>query len=86
MSTITEAPVTLNLRCSPTELTLLAALLNDKIAWLDAEWRRVQMIPFSDEAETVMLMRALYVAMVRRIEQLLDVPFVDAEAVAAVPA
>lgn len=73
------------LHLSPTELTLVAAAVNDKIKWLDESIARLR--AQADEADAWSLlfeaedanriMRMHYAAIVRRIEQELDVPFID---------
>lgn len=72
---------TLDLRLSPIELTLVAASINDKIAWLDSEIARLRALAglwsIEDAEQSNEIMRLHYAAIVRKIEQLLDVPFID---------
>ena len=69
---------------SPTDLSLLAAAVNDKIGALDAgaaflaEERQRLGAEADIEVEAVTaIMRTAYVRLARQIEQALDVPFVD---------
>lgn len=84
----TATPTSMALNFTPTELSLLAAAVNEKIAWLDESMARLREQADEADAFTMLvdaqdvnrLMRAVYGSMVRRIEQALDVPFVDHEA------
>ena len=78
--------IAIAIRLTPVELTLLAAAVNDKIAWLDTSIARLRAENaeawslLNDAEDTNRIMRLHYAAIVRRIEQALDVPFVDDDA------
>lgn len=75
----------MNINLSPTDLTLLAVAVNEKIARLDEqrvalgiERERVGGA-VKDGEEVNLIIRTTYATIVRRIEQALDVPFMDDE-------
>lgn len=77
---------TVGLRLTPVEMTYLAAVLNEKINWLGSEYARLRaraeeadaISMFNRDMDANRLALSLYTSMVRRVEQALDVPFVDA--------
>jgi len=73
----------MNVNLSPTDLTLLAVAVNEKIARLDEhrvalgiERERVGGT-VNDGEEVNLVIRTTYASIVRRIEQALDVPYMD---------
>jgi hypothetical protein len=82
----------MNVNLSPTELTLVAAAVNEKIAWLDASIARLRAQADEADAWSMLyeaedanrIMRAHYAAIIRRIEQALDVPFMDQDEALAI--
>jgi len=81
-----------HLELSPTELTLVAAAVNEKIAWLDASIARLRAQADEADAWSMLyeaedanrIMRLHYAAIIRRIEQALDVPFMDQDEALAI--
>jgi hypothetical protein len=82
----------MNVNLTPTEASLLAAVVNEKIEWLDQSIERLK--AQADEADgwalvyeaqdANRLMRSVYAGIVRRLEQILDVPFMDEDEALAV--
>lgn len=68
---------------SPTDLSLLAAAVNDKIAALDATTQRLASerdrlgLGDPEDAAIAVVVRTAYARLARRLEQALDVPFMD---------
>lgn len=74
----------MNVELSPTEMALVAAAVNQKVreldeaqAHIDSERQRLGVT--GDVDTTGLLIRGMYANLVRRLEQRLDVPFMDSE-------
>lgn len=77
----------MNVELSPTEMALVAAALNQKVreldeaqAHIDSERERLGGLGIDVEVDTTgVLIRSMYANLVRRLEQRLDVPFMDSD-------
>ena len=74
----------MHVELTPTEMALVAAALNQKVRELDEAQAHIDSerarLGVRDEVDTTgLLIRGMYANLVRRLEQKLDVPFMDSE-------